>query len=505
MRFTSILNLLIFVLAITNCETKKNNNNNTFIAGLALLSSKSNSIKVNNVTDLTNESKDNYDENTSGLITGSTLAKWVTSWKANKPSNISGKLVILQTDSANRISGDVNSPYIKEDPSNGVYVYLLDDYQTTGTTQFRFNQARDSGLFKSSVRYQANGAFVDEWLKTFGINPTTDLIVFAVGTGGVTLASGASSTAGTTQGTGFAAKATGAGPVQDISRGYYWLRYWGVESKNLAILNGNIRTNFAPSNLSLLSTTRSAIPNSNNNFSVKQIRIDNTALTLGLEDIYEIAKANLNASNVTGITSSQFLVDARPEAQFLGNVTTIAGVNANTYYITTSWEFSGAPNASASPAQKFVSFEGGIKGAVAFPWVDLLTNSDTGFQFLSKSALKTIFTNKGYTIGKTVISQCRTNFEAQVNGFAALNILGYPTAYYDGSLVEWTSLVAGHPSSSINTISSSFKWRTDSDSVSRILWYNGSSSDITRVQTAIVNSSATTTKQFIIEDKAYKQ
>jgi hypothetical protein len=103
-----------------------------------------------------------------------------------------------------------------------------------------------------------------------------------------------------------------------------------------------------------------------------------------------------------------------------------------------------------------------------------------------------------------VISQCRTNFEAQVNGFAALNILGYPTAFYDGSLVEWTSLISSHPSSSVNTISSNFKWRTDTDNVSRILWYNGSSSDISRIQTATLDTSATTTKAFIQEDKIYK-
>jgi hypothetical protein len=55
-----------------------------------------------------------------------------------------------------------------------------------------------------------------------------------------------------------------------------------------------------------------------------------------------------------------------------------------------------------------------------------------------------------------------------------------------------------------NTVSSTFKWRTDTDSVSRILWYNGSSSDVSRVQTSTVDTTATTTKAFITEDKAYK-
>ena len=221
------------------------------------------------------------------------------------------------------------------------------------------------------------------------------------------------------------------------------------------------------------------------------------------EDVYEIAKSNLSTTSVFGITSSQFLIDARPTTQFDGSLTTIAGPTANTYYITTSWGFSGAPSTSASPAQKFVAFEGGIKGAVTFPWADLLTESSTGFQYKTVAELEQIFTSKGFKKGQTVISQCRTNFEAQVNGFAALNILGYPTAYYDGSLVEWTSLLSSHPGS-VNTVSSTFKWRTDTDSVSRILWYNGSSSDVSRVQTSTVDTTATTTKAFITEDKAYK-
>jgi thiosulfate/3-mercaptopyruvate sulfurtransferase len=501
MKLLKILFLTIITSSLLNCSSKDKDNKNNI---LALLFLSLNNIKVNTVSELTNKSNDDYNLNNFGVITGSKLASWVRNWPANKPSGITGNLVILQTDSANRITGDTNSPYIKEDPSRGVYVYLLDDYQTAGVSNFRFNQKRSSGLFKESVAYQANGAFVDEWLKTFGINPTTDLIVFAVGTGGVTLASGSSSTAGTTQGTGFAAKTTAAGPVQDISRGIYWLRYWGVEIKNLAILNGNIRSNFVPGNSDLLSSSRSTIPNNNKGFSVKNIRVDNTALTLGLEDVYEIAKSNLATSSVFGITNTQFLIDARPSPQFNGTLTTISGPTANTYYITTSWGFSGAPNVSANPAQKFISFEGGIKGAVTFPWADLLTESDTGFQYKTKAELESIFTSKGYTVGKTVISQCRTNFEAQVNGFAALNILGYPTAFYDGSLVEWTSLISSHPSSSVNTISSNFKWRTDTDNVSRILWYNGSSSDISRIQTATLDTSATTTKAFIQEDKIYK-
>ncbi|HKL77906.1 MAG TPA: hypothetical protein VJ985_06020, partial [Gammaproteobacteria bacterium] len=50
----------------------------------------------NSPADIAQESKDSYDDNTNGLITGSTLETWIDDWSANRPSGISGDLVILQ-------------------------------------------------------------------------------------------------------------------------------------------------------------------------------------------------------------------------------------------------------------------------------------------------------------------------------------------------------------------------------------------------------------------------
>ncbi|MCT8335150.1 sulfurtransferase [Leptospira sp. 85282-16] len=484
----------------------------------ALLYLAANQIKVNTASDLVNESADDYNQNNWGLITGSTLNRFVSDWPANKPNHITGNLIVLQTDRANKANGgsEVWNPYVKSDVSKGVYVYALNDYKPSGLPSggFRFNQTRDSGLFSNSVRYQANGEFVDDWLNTYGINPTKDLIVFAVGTGNSTnnsedaIADSAP------------AAASAAGGVQDITRGVYWLRYWGVDIKHLAILNGNLRSNFSQIYPSQTSSSKSTLPGKGN-FTVKSIRVDNTIITSGLEDIYEIAKNNLEAQ-IPGLTTKQFLIDARPTAQWDGSAagrldddsgTTTAGSNpnGNRTAITTSYLHSGAPDAAG---KKYIPFEGRIKGSTTFPWLALFEGfTDTGalstsaadafaigYRYKSKAALKTIFANKGYTTGSTVVSQCRTNFEAQVNGFAALNILGYPSTYYDGSLVEWTALVAGHGTSSVNQVPSDFKWRTDTSSVSTNLWYNAS----TIIVRPAINLTATTTKKFIQEDKAYK-
>ncbi|PJZ44383.1 sulfurtransferase [Leptospira brenneri] len=520
----SITTVLLLSFSVS-CAEKKDDNN-TLLAGLLLFAA--NQVKVSSATDLVNESADDYNENNWGLITGSTLNRFVSDWQANKPSHITGNLIILQTDVANRRTGDSpgRKPYVKSDPEKGVYVYLLNDYTPSGLPSggFRFNQTRDSGLFNNSVRYQANGEFVDDWLNTYGINPTKDLIVFAAGTGNGTIPASALVASG----------AGLAGAIQDITRGVYWLRYWGVNIKNLAILNGNLRSNFVLTYPTQTSDSKSSLP-AKGNFSVKSIRVDNTIITSGLEDIYEIAKNNLEAQ-IPGLTTKQFLIDARPTSQFgTGRSAGIVANGSATTYITTGWDSNGGPvqwgltgdiNIDLNAGKTFVPFEGNIKGAVSFPWLALFEGFtdaggvaddaaaeaafNIGYRYKSKSALKTIFTNKGYTSGATVVSQCRTNFEAQVNGFAAINILGYPTTYYDGSLVEWTSLVASHPSSSLNKVPTDFKWRTDVNTVSvhdynpQITNAGAAGGAIARVKSAEVNLTATTTKKFIQEDKAYK-
>ncbi len=515
--------MTLFALVAVECNPKKKDDSSAL--GLLLLSA-SNAVTIRTASEITSESNDDYARNTFGLIEGSTLASWVSNWATNKPTGITGKLVILQTDAANRRTGDTNAGFIKENPSAGVYVYLLDDYQPTASAtsagtasaSFRFNQVRNTGLISSTVRYQGSGALVDEWLRAFGINPTTDLIVFAVGTAnGITTAgdrptiltpAGVASPGGTA--------ASEGGAVQDAARGIYWLKYWGVANRNLALLNGNIRRNFAPSNASLLSTTRSSLPNSNGGFSVKQIRVDQTILTQGLEDVYKIVQANSQATDIPGLTSRQLIVDARPSAQF--NRTAVGATGVAGEFITTAWDSAGPPTAIASDSKNYIPFEGSIKGAKAFPWLALfegvpatgavtdavLTDLETnGYKYKSKAALRQLFADAGWTTGTTVVSQCRTNFEAQVNGFASISILGYPTTYYDGSLTEWTALIAGHPVSSLNTVPADFRWRTDLSTISDFV-YNNSSANNSRLKAATVNVNATTTKQFIIDDKAYK-
>ena len=104
------------------------------------------------------------------------------------------------------------------------------------------------------------------------------------------------------------------------------------------------------------------------------------------------------------------------------------------------------------------------------PGATILLLVDTGgnnWKYRGRAELETIFTAAGYAptdaARKVVVSQCRTNFEVQVNGFASRVILGYPTVHFDGSLVEYLSLASNHPTASYNLRPEDPAWRFRTD------------------------------------------
>lgn len=463
---------------ISNCQPNKDNSNDANLV-FALLSLQQ--IPVSTARDLVNESHEDYALNEWGLIEHSTLKNWVDNWSVNKPKHIpkDGKLIILQINKANKGGGQ---DFIPSKPQDGVYTYLLDE--------FRFNEKRDTGLVYDSVAYQASGEKADEWLRLYGINLQKDLVVFANGEGS-------------------------AFSVQDLTRGIYWLRYWGASIKNLALLNGNINKNYSGN---LVATSSPIGVVDNGGFSVKRLRVDNTILTLALEDVLAIVDDNLQTKRVRGLEPKQFIIDARPTNQFTQNRFGDVNYSGNDgQYITTSVYSSGPPAEGSQPPKTYVLFEGHIKGAKSFPWITLLTDATTGFRYKPKEELWNLVRTylEDPTITKesriNIVSQCRTNFEVQVNGFATLNILGLPTVYYDGSLVEWTSLVSDHPDSEFNLKPSdpAYRFRTDIETRSVSLRNGPIAYNLDlgegRVKQAKINRNATTTRKLQLEDKAYKR
>ncbi|MDZ4727357.1 MAG: hypothetical protein SH817_14460 [Leptospira sp.] len=104
--------ILLAIFSGTNCKKEKSDDKGLFL-GLLLLA---NQLNVNTAQSLANESNDDYTKNEWGLIEGSKLESFVSDWTTNRPSHITGNLIILQTDSANRITGDTKRPFIAENP-----------------------------------------------------------------------------------------------------------------------------------------------------------------------------------------------------------------------------------------------------------------------------------------------------------------------------------------------------------------------------------------------------
>ncbi len=461
---------------------------------------------------LTNTSAEDYAHNRWGLIEAATLEAYATGWSApdtaaadavanGRPAHLAedARLVVLQINAANRAAGE---NYVPSTPSARVYTYELDD--------FRFNQTRDTGLISNSVRYQADGPTTDDWLAKYGIDLRRDFVVFAQGENA----------------------ATSGAYLQEIDRAIYWLSYWGADLRHLAVLNGTLQKNYAGT----LSSNKAADGTvSNDGFSVKQLRVDHTSLTLPLEDFQAIVDARLSATGVVEGFDRQFIIDARPTPQFTRLATNAAFVTEYPgQFITTAWSSTGAPsNDATGQAKSYVLYEGHVKGAVSFPWANLLTDvGDNNWKYKPRAELEAIFAAAGYAASdaatKVVVSQCRTNFEVQVNGFASRVILGYPTVHFDGSLVEYLSLVSNHPDVSLNLAPEdpAYRFRTDIPTRSQhytagvaglvttvedddgVPAYNvgsGTGAGDRKVAQAVVNREATATRKALDEDRAYKQ
>src|SRR5690554_4971574 len=80
-------------------------------------------ITVNTPAQIINQSADDYNDNQNGLITHTTLKKWLDNWEENRPQGIKGKLVILQ-----QAQGPAGAGFIKPDNRN-VFTYVENSWR----------------------------------------------------------------------------------------------------------------------------------------------------------------------------------------------------------------------------------------------------------------------------------------------------------------------------------------------------------------------------------------
>ncbi|MDV3238193.1 MAG: sulfurtransferase, partial [Gammaproteobacteria bacterium] len=104
-----------------------------------------------------------------------------------------------------------------------------------------------------------------------------------------------------------------------------------------------------------------------------------------------------------------------------------------------------------------------------------------------------------YQDGDTVFVYCETTFRAMITGIVSTAILGKPTRFYDGAMVEWHSLSYLQDATGNYILPIDSPWRTD------VLSFFRPASDPSLVaQRQIDDAYAAHANAIILEDKAYK-
>ena len=425
---------------------------------------------VNTPAQIAQVSADDYNDNVNGLITGATLKRWKDDWLNERPAGITGKLVILQVS-----TGPADAEFIKPDGTN-VFTYLSPSSEWT--------QVRSNGVIET-VQMVIDGNLMDAQLRKYGIDPHNDMIVVSMGTG----------TTGNAMGQG---------------RVWYALRYWGVEASNLALVNGgNQWLNGSSMEAADFQATASTPPN-NGTVSVKSLPADNTQLQATVQDMLAI----LPSGDDNVLNDGAFIWDARGMNQYSAGEKLELGQ-------------SGCADAYCDPAADFdymTTFQNGGSrqghpwGTLQLQFTRMLVASE-GYRYKSKAELaaylageldadglgfvdatyQPVGAGNAYQEGDTIYTYCETTFRAMITGVVSAVILGKPTRFYDGAMVEWHSLTHGLDSDGNYILPINSPWRTD------VVSFFRPADDPAKVTPrTITDAYAASTNAIVDADRAYK-
>ena len=402
---------------------------------------------------------DNYNEFKSGLITPETLIKYIDDWTANKPANVTGRLVIIQAGPTS------SSKFIK---SNGTDVVT---YQIPAGGACDPSYMRHDGVANIPGAL-LSGERMDGMINAFHLDPKEDYVVFAVGVGSTTM--------------------------RDVVRSVWSMNYWGWNHDRLAILNGSVDYDFSDSSglSSYLVDTPTTPPSTPSTFTVKTLNTDRTGLHIYIDDMMKIA----GMDDKTGY----FIADARGTDEY-------SGVKKSKTADT---------NCGATHDQQCYSpYQGHIRDAVDFPYTDLLQlddqstdvngdgtvdGNDASFKFKSPADLETLFTEKGYKKGDKVVTYCRTGRKATLLTYVSDFILDYDAVMYDGSWIQWGEMANREDVNGSTILPAGNRWITDDSKYSVNLGYT----DPIDTQSATpydINISAVSAQKVKLEDQAYLQ
>lgn len=435
--------------------------------------------KVNTPTDIAQASADDYNNNVNGIITGATLKRWKDNWLANRPSGITGKLVIFQV-----TVGPAGAEYIKPDGAN-VFTYL--------SPSSEWIQTRNNGVLDTQSMVP-DGTTMDAVLRKYNIDPTKDMIVVAMGTG--------SNPNAMAQG-----------------RVWYALRYWGVDKANLAILNGgNQWLNGNGLAAADFQATANTAPN-NGTFTVKSLHVDNTQLQATFGDLLAL----LPGADVNVKEDGALIWDARSLGQYSAGEMVERGEDtdsntAGTQACASAYCTPVAPNNYMWSFQNNGSRQGHPWGTLQLQYTNML-DSTKGFAYKPKAELAAYLTGatdargmgfvdaryglvgngNAYQEGDTIYVYCETTFRAMITGITSAVILGKPTRFYDGAMVEWNSLSYIMNKEGSYILPSDSPWRTDVKS-----FFRPAASSANVDTRNVTNPYAGSANAIINADKGYK-
>lgn len=434
---------------------------------------------INNAGQIAQESDANYNNNQNGLITATTLKNWIADWTNNRPAGVTGKLIILQV-----AAGPAGAEYIKPNGTT-VFTYL--------SPSSEWIQTRNNGVIETSSMVP-DGGQMDGLFKKYNIDPTKDMIVAAMGNGST-------------------------GNAMSQGRIWYALRYWGVDKKNLAILNGGNQwltgNELAPADFAAIASTAP----DNGTHAVKELTADNTQLQATVGDMLSV----LPGSDSNVLNDGIMIWDARSLRQYSAGEMSEKGEDndpdtAGTQACATAYCVPTNTSNYINTFQSNGSRQGHPWGTLQLQYTHML-DATKGYSYKPKAELATYLTGasdangigfvgadyglvgngKAYQNGDTIFVYCETTFRAMITGIASAVILGKPTRFYDGAMVEWNSLSYIMDKDGKYILPSDSPWRTDVKSFFR-----------PSTSTALVNPRTVTapygakTNAIITADKAYK-
>lgn len=378
--------------------------------------------RVYSPAELATLSNADYNLNESGLITSSKFAKFLSNWKNNRPSGVSGNLVVFQV----QTSGG-SGRYVFFD-GNQTFAYPVSNFQELLT------DVRDDGVLAIDG-VVPKGKKISDFFSIYGIDPAIDYIVFASDTSSLANLSSAT----------FA---------------YYSLLYWGFPKERLAVLNGSIADLTTAG--TLFTTPSYTYANSNRAGNIKNLFRDHTVLQLTIGDlIHAIKGGNTNLEEVDQIPAEGFqIIDGRPNASFTGTASSTASGSKYTNCTTKT-------NSTFVSNTCLVTYEGRIKSSTNLVPTDLYDG--TTFQFKSFNQLQNYLNNTGYSSNKQIFVYGEDATKGSLVWFVVHQILGKPTRLYEGGWKQFGALGLRSPSSgsSPSAVSQPASyWRTDLTSLS---------------------------------------